>query len=127
MSKSASISLVAIALALAGPALAQSVPLAAALDAVNGQEVVIDGHIGTGLDITDNEALAFRGKAGSTFPVIFDAGREARKKLAGCKFALFGGGMPCAMKGKAEIVIEGSTIRLSIFEMERIDAPAKLP
>ena len=74
----------------------------------------------------DREALSFRDEANAIYPVIFDAGRTARKQLEGCKFEMFGG-TPCALTGKAEIELDGAQIRLIIFEVTNIAAPAKLP
>ena len=91
-----------------------------------GREVAVTGHIGAGLDIGDDEALSFRDAEGNVYPVIFDAGRTARKSLEGCKFAMFGGGSPCAMEGKAEIELDGSRLRLIIYEVAKIDPPAPL-
>lgn len=93
---------------------------------IAGIEVQITGHIGSGLDLMDDEALAFRAEDEITYPVIFDAGREARKALDGCKFAMFGGGSPCALNGKAEIELDGSRIRLIVFEVTSIAPPAPL-
>jgi hypothetical protein len=93
---------------------------------VAGSEVDIAGYIGTGLELMDDEALAFRDAEGNVYPVIFDAGRDARRKLEGCKFAMFGGGSPCAMSGKAEIGLDGSRVRLIVFEVSDIAAPAPL-
>lgn len=93
---------------------------------IAGTEVDITGHIGTGLDLMDDEALTFRTADGTVYPVIFDAGREARRSLEGCKFAMFGGGSPCALNGKAEIELDGSRIRLIVFEVGSIAAPAAL-
>lgn len=92
---------------------------------VAGQEVEITGHIGVGLDLMDNEALSFRDSEKTIYPVVFDAGRSARKALDGCKFEMFGG-TPCAMTGKAEIELDGARIRLIVFEVTSIAPPAKL-
>ncbi len=91
-----------------------------------GREIAIAGHIGTSLDLGDEEALIFRDAEGNIYPVTFDAGRKARKSLEGCKFAMFGGGSPCAMEGKAEVELDGSHIRLIIYEVVKIDPPAPL-
>ena len=91
-----------------------------------GREITVTGHIGAGLDISDNEALSFRDQEGNIYPVIFDAGRTARKSLEGCEFAMFGGGSPCAMDGKAEVELDGSSLRLIVYEVDRIDPPAPL-
>ncbi len=91
-----------------------------------GSETEISGHIGTGLNIMDDEALSFRDKTKVVYPVVFDAGRDARKALEGCKFAMFGGGSPCELTGKAEIEMDGSAIRLIIFEVTNIADPAPL-
>ena len=93
---------------------------------LTGREVGIAGHIGSGLDIGDDEALSFRDAEGNFYPVIFDAGRTARKALEGCVFAMFGGGSPCAMDGKAEVELDGSRLRLIVYEVSRIDPPAPL-
>lgn len=109
---------------LASPALAATLEdLRAGL---TGAEIDVSGHIGTGLDIMDKEALSFRDGAGNVYPVVFDAGRAARKSLDGCTFAVFGGGSPCAMQGKAEVELDGSRIRLIIYEVGTIADPAPL-
>jgi hypothetical protein len=51
---------------------------------VGGVEVSIEGHIGTGLLMMDEEALAFRDIDEVVYTVVFDAGRTARKSLEGC-------------------------------------------
>jgi hypothetical protein len=93
---------------------------------LTGREIAVTGHIGSGLDIGDDEALSFRDAEGNVYPVVFDAGRTARKSLEGCKFAMFGGGSPCAMDGKAEVELDGSRLRLIVYEIARIDPPAPL-
>jgi hypothetical protein len=92
---------------------------------VTGREVAIVGHIGTGLDMMDDEALHFVDAEDVAYPVIFDAGRDARRGLEGCKFALFGGGTPCAIEGMAEIELDGSRLRLIIYDVARLDAPTE--
>lgn len=82
---------------------------------IGGREVTISGHIGTGLEMMDNEALSFRDGDGNIYPVVFDAGRDARRQLEGCKFAMFGGGTPCALEGMAEIELDGSRLRLIVY------------
>jgi hypothetical protein len=94
---------------------------------VAGLEVKIDGWIGTGLDMMEAEALGFRTREGVYFPVVFDAGREARRKLEGCRFQIFGGGTPCDMTGQAELEWDGSRLRLIIFEVANIEPPERLP
>jgi hypothetical protein len=93
---------------------------------VSGVEVLIEGHIGTGLVMMDDEALVFRDADEIVYTVVFDAGRTARKSLEGCKFAMFGGGSPCAFAGKAEIELDGAQIRLIIFEVTAIGTPTPL-
>ncbi|MFD1882197.1 hypothetical protein [Paracoccus pacificus] len=108
------------------PLAGQAETLDTALAGIIGKEVEIDGHIGAGLNVMEDEALAFRDGAGRTYPVVLDAGRAARKRLADCKFAMFGGGTPCSLKGKAEIEMDGSRIRLILFEATEIGEPAAL-
>ena len=117
--------LFATCLLVAPPALAGS--LADLRSSIAGQEVEITGYIGTGLNMMDKEALSFRDESKTVYPVVFDAGRTARKQLEGCQFAMFSGGTPCAMSGKAEIELDGATLRLIIFDVSSIAAPAKLP
>ncbi len=93
---------------------------------ISGSEIMVEGHIGTGLDMMDDEALVFRDADGATYEVVFDAGRDARKALNGCKFAMFGGGSPCALAAKAEVELDGSNLRLIVFEVTTIAAPAPL-
>lgn len=93
---------------------------------ITGQEVEVSGFIGTGLDLMDAEALTFRDSDKTNYAVVFDAGRDARKKLEGCKFEMFGG-TPCAMTGKAEIELDGARMRLIIFDITTIAAPAEMP
>ena len=109
---------------LGSPAAAET--LAELRTGLTGREVAVTGHIGSGLDLGDDEALSFRDAEGNVYPVIFDAGRTARKALEGCEFAMFGGGSPCAMDGKAELELDGSRLRLIIYEVARIDPPAPL-
>ncbi|MDP3197650.1 hypothetical protein [Tabrizicola sp.] len=109
---------------LGAPAAAET--LAELRNGLTGREITVSGHIGTGLDIGDDEALSFRDLDGNTYPVVFDAGRTARKTLEGCKFAMFGGGSPCAMDGKAELELDGSRLRLIIYEVASIAPPAPL-
>ncbi len=115
-------------LALAAPAKAQEAlpPLPEILAGVAGQEVLIEGHIGTGLDLMDDEALAFRLPDGTVFPVVFDAGRDARRRLEGCRFQMFGG-TPCRMSGKAELEWDGSRLRLIVFALDVIEPPSDPP
>ena len=115
---------VAMILAAAGAASAET--LQDLRQRVAGSEIDIAGHIGTGFALMDDEALAFRDAEGNFYPVIFDAGRDARRKLEGCKFAMFGGGSPCTMSGKAEIELNGSRVRLIVFEVSDIAGPAPL-
>lgn len=110
--------------ALVAPAAAET--LAELRIGLTGKEITVAGHIGTGLDIGDDEALSFRDDEGNIYPVVFDAGRTARKSLEGCEFAMFGGGSPCAMEGRAEVELDGSRLRLIIYEVARIDPPAPL-
>jgi len=114
--------------AVAGVLLSLSLPAGAetleqVLTGIVGREVTVDGQIGT--DPFDENALRFRIADGATFAVTFDAGREARKKLEGCKFEMFGG-TPCKAGIRAEIARVGSQIVLIVFEVVSIDPPAKL-
>jgi len=97
--------------------------LAEARNKISGLEVEVSGLIGTGLNMMDDEALAFRDEQKNTYEVVFDAGREARKKLSGCKFEILGAGSPCPIKGKAEIELSGSDIRLIIFDVQVTSNP----
>ncbi len=105
---------------------AQAETLAELRTGLVGREISVTGHIGAGLDIADDEALAFRDAEGNVYPVVFDAGRTARKALEGCRFAMFGGGSPCAMQGMAEVELDGARLRLIVYEVSKIDAPAPL-
>ena len=91
-----------------------------------GREVSIAGFIGTGLVIGDDEALTFMDAERNSYPVVMDAGREARRATQGCRFQLFGG-TPCAMTGMAEIDLDGSRIRLILYEILSIEDPAEMP
>jgi hypothetical protein len=117
---------VSLAMAMMLPLSAGAETLADLRTKMSGAEVEITGHIGTGLDMMDKEALHFRDAEGTTYQVVFDAGRDARKKLAGCEFAMFGGGKPCAFSGKAELEWNGSQLRLIVFEVSQISPPAPL-
>ncbi len=110
---------VLLLLALA-PVPAGAEPLSDALNTLAGREVTIEGRIGTGLDITDDEALFFRNDLG-TFPVVFDAGRTARRSVETCEFGLFAGEGGCEMTGMAEIEIDGSRIRLIVYQVDSIE------
>lgn len=118
----------ALSLGLAAPALTAqeglpSLPgLQDTLAEIAGREVIARGHIGSGLDFTDDEALSFALPDRTTFAVVFDAGREARRQLEGCEFEMFGG-TPCPATVKAEIEMEGSRVRLIIFEVMEIGPP----
>ena len=101
---------------LAGPASSES--LDSVFLSISGREVEVSGWIGTGL-IYDLELLDnYRRR----FEVVFDAGREARRNLAGCEFGFFGSN-PCFMNGKAEIGFEGERMQLIIFEVTSIADP----
>lgn len=113
----------ALAASLANPA--QSETLDELRGDISGREVSISGHIGTGLDWGDDEALHFRDTAGHVYPVVFDAGRDARRSLEGCEFKMFGG-TPCAMSGMAEIELDGSRIRLIVYRVDEIAPPAEI-
>jgi hypothetical protein len=119
-------SALALAFALCAPGLCHAETLEQLRARIAGVEVDVTGHIGTGLDLMDDEALAFRDSAGTGYNVVFDAGREARKALEGCEFAMFGGGSPCAITAKAEIEWDGSNLRLIIFEVVSIAPPTPL-
>lgn len=110
---------------LAGPTFAET--LVELRGRIAGSEVMVAGQIGSGLNMMDDEALAFRDADGTTYEVVFDAGREARKALDGCKFALFGGGTPCALTARAEVELDGANLRLIVFEVQAIAAPAPVP
>lgn len=92
-----------------------------------GIEVSITGHIGSGLDLMDEGALFFVDLERNTYPVVFDAGRNARKALEGCEFYAFGGGTPCAIEGMAEVDFDGSRIQLIIFQADEIGVPSEFP
>ena len=111
----------ALAACLATPASAET--LDQALASILGREVTVEGHIGA--DPLEPNAILFRTADGAVYPVVFDAGREARKQLPGCKFQLFGG-TPCRASVKAEIARDGAKIVLVIFEVTSIAPPAAL-
>lgn len=118
-----------MALAAALPAAAE-VPLARfteVLDGLAGTEVALDGFLGTGLDVTDDEAFFFMLPDRRVFPVVFDAGREARAALAGCVFETFGGGTPCRVTGAGELGWDGSRLRVIVFRLDTQEPPAPLP
>lgn len=50
------------------------------------------------------------------YDVLFDAGREARKKLNGCKFGI-SSSSNCQTDIKAEIMLSGDEIGLNIYEL----------
>lgn len=107
------------------PAAAEELPtLADALSALVGTEVTATGHIGRGLDIMDKEAISFALPDRTTFPVVFDAGRNARRALEGCQFKMFGG-TPCPATISAEIEMDGSRVRLIVFALDEIGPPEK--
>jgi len=93
---------------------------------IAGAEVTIAGHIGTGLEIMDKEAISFRDADKTVYDVVFDAGREARRALEGCKFDLFQGGTPCAVTGRAEVQWNGARLRLILFEVSSMTAPGPI-
>jgi len=91
---------------------------------INGKDVTVAGWIGSGLVLGDDEAISFALEDRTTFKVIFDAGRDARRQLEGCEFKFFGG-TPCPAVVNAEIEIDGSNIKLIVFDLIEIGAPAK--
>lgn len=109
-----------------GPSTLGAETLGDLIKRVAGSEVEISGYIGSGLNIMDSEALNFRSADKVVYEVVFDAGREARKKLVGCKFAVFGASSPCAITGKAEVEMNGSSLRLIIFEVTSLADPTPL-
>jgi hypothetical protein len=109
---------------LAAPASAEN--LADLRARITGAEVTISGHIGTGLDIMDKEAISFRDADKVTYDVVFDAGREARRALEGCRFDMFQGGTPCAVTGRAEVQWNGARLRLILFEVTAMSAPGPI-
>ena len=129
MSRNASIYILpALVLCVAStiPAFAQDISSEAILDfrkSIIGREIMISGSLGSGLDFSDDEALFFKDEEGNVYPVVFDAGRNARRATEGCRFAMFGDGTPCRMSGLAEIELDGSRLRLIIFEVSNISPP----
>jgi hypothetical protein len=94
---------------------------------LSGTDVTVQGYIGTGLDIMDDEAITLVMTSDrAAFPVVFDAGREARRQLDGCEFNSFTGGTPCLMTGKAGLEWDGGRIRLIIFAVDSILPPAEM-
>ena len=90
-----------------------------------GTEVMLDGYIGTGLEIMDDEAINFVVPSDrATFAVVFDAGRDARRQLEGCVFNSFTGGTPCRITGRAELEWDGGRLRLILFALDTIAPPA---
>lgn len=118
--------ILALGLGLAAlPTLAEELPaLTDALSAFVGTEVTATGYIGRGLDIMDKEAISFALPDRTTFPVVFDAGRNARRALDGCQFKMFGG-TPCPATISAEIEMDGSRVRLIVFALDKIGPPEK--
>lgn len=93
---------------------------------ITGLEVDLAGHIGRGLEIMDKEAISFRDADKTIYDVVFDAGREARRALEGCRFDLFQGGTPCAITGRAEVEWNGARLRLILFEVTSMAAPGPI-
>ncbi|MFN4171392.1 MAG: hypothetical protein ACK4GW_06520 [Pseudorhodobacter sp.] len=111
-------------LMLAAPAGAET--LSDLRSRIAGTEISISGHIGTGLEIMDKEAISFRDADKTVYDVVFDAGREARRALEGCRFDLFQGGTPCAVTGRAEVQWNGARMRLILFEVDSLAAPGPI-
>lgn len=87
-----------------------------ALKGFNGKEVTLSGEIGT--KTMSGTDLRFKSEDG-TFDVLLDAGRKARKSLAGCKFTIFSGAN-CRADVKAEISIKDNEIDLIVYEISNL-------
>jgi len=90
--------------------------LTEALQKFNGVEVTSSGEIGF-KKISETD-LRFKSEDGR-FDVLLDAGRKARKSLAGCKFTIFSGAN-CRADVKAEISVKDNEIVLIIYEINNL-------
>ena len=93
-----------------------AVTLTEAIAKFSGTEVTSSGEIGfKKMSETD---LRFK-SADGRFDVLLDAGRKARKSLAGCKFTIFSGAN-CRADVKSEISVKDDKIILIIYEIRNL-------
>jgi len=98
--------------------------LLAANTQANGQEIQIEGAIGT----LFGETLYFVDTTGR-YEILLDAGREIRREVEACELAYDTASSPCQIKGKAEIQIEdddsdiadGIEVKLILFAVDSFD------
>jgi hypothetical protein len=126
MSRSVSTALLALAFPAVLAAQEKLPTLDAVRDEVQGTEVYLQGYIGNGLVIGDDEAISFVAPDRIAYDVVFDAGREARKALAGCTFETFTGGTPCKVAGYGELEWDGPRLRVILYSIETLAPPAKM-
>ena len=97
--------------------------LTQAVNKFNGTEITSSGEIG--ISLFSESDLSFNSTDG-TFEILLDAGRKARKSLAGCKFTVFSGAN-CKADIKAEIKVKDNTIKLIVYEINNLIRINKLP
>lgn len=90
--------------------------LTEAIQKFNGVEVTASGEIGF-KEMSETD-LRFKSEDGR-FDVLLDAGRKARKSLAGCKFTIFSGAN-CRADVKAEISVKDNEIVLIVYEISNL-------
>lgn len=94
--------------------------LKVAHSAFNGMSVTLEGGLGTII----GDTIYFQNELGR-FPVQFDAGREARRKIEGCEISLFGNAPSrCIFEVDAELLVtseytlsEGGRITLIVYNV----------
>lgn len=102
---------------------ANALTLSQAVNQFGGTEITASGEIGVG--VMSETDLSFKSSDG-TFDVLLDAGRKARKSLAGCKFTFFSGAN-CKADIKAEIKVKGNSIKLIVYEVNNLMRIQKQP
>ncbi len=94
-------------------------------DVANGQEILVDGAIGTMF----GETVYFVDQTGR-YKILLDAGRDFRRKIEGCELELFDpSSSKCKVLGKAEVrvdldddnVADGVEISLILFAVESFE------
>jgi uncharacterized protein YaaQ len=90
--------------------------LTEAIQKFNGTEITSSGEMG--FKTMSDTGLRFKSEDGR-FDVLLDAGREARKSLAGCKFTIFSGAN-CRADVKAEISVKDNEIVLIVYEVNNL-------
>ena len=113
-----------VALALM-PTFASAETLAEVISGLSGREVTFTGFIGSGYVGSPEFSLLDRN--GTRYGVIFDAYRDTGPAIEECEFVGYTNEGACAIEGKAEIELDGSNIKLIVFEVTSLSPPAEAP